>query len=610
MAIADANLRVRNERLALAIKTAKLREERRMLEGSLSEFVRAGWGAFDSSQFQECWAMEALCEHLEAVTRGHIKRLLINFPPRMAKSSITSIAWPAWTWAQSEQTFVSGPNVRFLCGSYNHALSLKLSNASRRLLVSPFYQHYWGKRFALMSDQNTKNQYDTDKGGSRIATSVGGSLIGIGGDCIVVDDPHNTESVESEADRDTVLRWWKELSTTRLNDPKQSAIVVVMQRLHQNDVTGAILDGNNPDEWTHLMLPMRHDPMRHCVTVLKRDESGEPEVTWEDPRKETELLWPERFGEKEVREIETNLGPYMASGRLQQRPTPAGGGILKREWWRVWEEQAFPRTTLVVTSCDTAYTERESNDPTGCVTLGLFEQHGNTHVILMDAWRKRLELHIPNEWQEENTTEERISQVRAWKRAAWNEYKDAKRRGDPAVEPIIDENKRPWSEYIESGTGHARRWPGETAYLWRIRTQSRWGLCEWIAHSCRRFGTHHLLIEGKASGLSVAQEIRRLHAKEGWRISTPVPDGDKVARAYAVQGTLSSGVVYAPDREWAEMVIAETEVFPKGRYKDLTDALTQGLKFMRDNNVLKRAEERELEDEDLARQRPVSKPLY
>jgi hypothetical protein len=167
------------------------------------------------------------------VTNGRISKLSINFPPRCGKTNITSVIWPAWTWARREQSFRSGPAVRFLCGSYGHTLALSSSNLMRRLILSTWFQRLWGNRFEFREDQNTKAQFDNSAGGSRLSTSVGGSLLGIGGDIIIVDDPHNVSQAESEAERETVLNWWSEISTTRLNDPRQSAIVVVMQRLHK-----------------------------------------------------------------------------------------------------------------------------------------------------------------------------------------------------------------------------------------------------------------------------------------------------------------------------------------------------------------------------------------
>jgi hypothetical protein len=132
-----------------------LDEEIADLEDNLYEFVKAAWPAIDSSEFQPNWAIEALCEHLQAVTEGQISRLLVNFPPRCSKTLITSVCWPAWTWARRQTSYRSGPSVKFLCGSYGHTLSILNSNLSRRLILSPWFQERWSRRFQLRVDQNT-----------------------------------------------------------------------------------------------------------------------------------------------------------------------------------------------------------------------------------------------------------------------------------------------------------------------------------------------------------------------------------------------------------------------------------------------------------------------
>src|SRR5215469_12399726 len=176
-----------------------LAEKRAELEGDLGAFVEAAWPNIDSAEYQSSWAIDALCEHLQAVKDGQIRRLLVNFPPRASKTTVASICFPAWVWAQRERSYLSGPQVRFLCGSYNHDLALASSNMTRRLILSPWYQKYWGKRFSFRADQNSKTKFDTSANGSRYATSVGGSLLGIGGDILLLDDLHNVASVERDA---------------------------------------------------------------------------------------------------------------------------------------------------------------------------------------------------------------------------------------------------------------------------------------------------------------------------------------------------------------------------------------------------------------------------
>ncbi len=155
---------------------------------------------------------------------------------------------------------------------------------------------------------------------------------------------------------------WDSALSTRLNDPKTGAFVVIQQRLSEEDLTGHILEKDS-EGWTHLCLPMRYEPERSFVTS----------IGWEDPRKEAgDLLWPERFGEAEVKTLERQLGPYAAAGQLQQRPEPKGGGVIKREWWQLWDAATYPPMDYVIASLDTAYTTKTENDFSALSIWGVF----------------------------------------------------------------------------------------------------------------------------------------------------------------------------------------------------------------------------------------------
>ena len=303
--------------------------ERAECEDSLYLFLRSAWKYVDSSPWTDGWPIEAVAEHLQAVIDGDIRRLIINIPPRMGKSTITSVALPAWTWAQPDRTATSGPGVQFLMASYANQLVLRDSVKCRRLIESPWYQKMWGERFKLNSDQNTKSRFSNDAGGERLITSVGAAVTGEGGSIIVVDDPNSAAEAFSEANIEATKEWWDGTMSTRLNDPKTGAYVIIQQRLAEDDLTGHVLSKDVGD-WTHLCLPMKYEPERAFIT----------KIGWEDPRTEVdELLWPERFGTPEVKLLESSLGPFASAGQLQQRPEPAGGGVIKREWWKLWEEE-------------------------------------------------------------------------------------------------------------------------------------------------------------------------------------------------------------------------------------------------------------------------------
>lgn len=535
--------------------------DREDCEEDLVDFVQGGWKYIDPNPYVPGWHIEAIADHLRAVIDGDIRRLVINIPPRTSKSSIVSVAFPAWTWAQPKISHTSGPGVQFLFASYAQSLSIRDSTKCRRLIDSPWYKDRWGKRIQLTSDQSTKIRFDNKQGGYRLATSVGGALTGEGGSIIIVDDPHNAVEMESDLVRQNTLDWWDNSLSTRLNDPKRGAYIVIMQRLHEEDLTGHILS-RDIGEWTHLCLPMRYEWERHSSTIIGWedprgcDEEGEPLVlVTEDgirvPRDEEAqrilqeereglLLTPERFGEREVRLLETQLGPYQAAGQLQQRPEPKGGGIFKRDWWQLWAEDKFPPFDYILASLDTAYTEKEENDPSALTIWGIF-----THKMNLPA---RLTFRDGSFTDDLNLSEtaQRVMLMNAWS-------------GRLEINELVTK----------------------------------------VADVCKKMSVDKLLIESKASGISVAQELRRLYGGEAFSVQLMDPKSqDKVSRAYSIQHLFSEGLVYAPDRSWADMVITQCAAFPRAKHDDLVDTVTQALKFLRNTGILNRSEEvlREMEE--------------
>jgi predicted phage terminase large subunit-like protein len=283
----------------------------------LKEFISQAWRYVEPGyDFVPGWHIDAICEHLEAVSNGDIKRLMINIPPRHMKSLAVSVFWPAWEWAND-------PLVRFLYASYSESLSKRDSLKCRRLIQSSWYQKNWGHIYQLAGDQSEKLRFENDRTGYRIATSVGGLATGEGGDRLVIDDPHKADETLSDTKRENVITWWDQVMSTRLNDPKLSAIVIIMQRLHEGDLTGHILAKN--EDYDHLCLPAEYEGRNRSNTSLG----------FEDPRsKEKELLWPARYGEKEIAGLKKALGSYGAAGQLQQNPTPREGSIVQLEWFK------------------------------------------------------------------------------------------------------------------------------------------------------------------------------------------------------------------------------------------------------------------------------------
>ncbi len=316
-------------------KLMEVRAER--MRRSFALFVKLAWteGQADPAPLIWNWHLDALCTCLQAVTEKRIQNLLINIPPGYAKSMIVSVLWPAWRWTRN-------PEWSSMFGSYELGLVMRDAVKSRTLIESDWYgAHFRGSRiakgpngepvqkdpWALQDDQNTKKLYKTTEGGMRQATSVG---LGTGyrGDTLVVDDPLSVDGAYSDVELKGAASWFFETMPTRFNDMATAERVVIMQRLHEGDVSGEILK-REPGKWQHLCLPAEYDPTRHSVV---RDNTGA--VVFEDPRKvKGELLFPAKFPAHVLASLRSSLGPYSSSGQLDQRPSPIGGGMLKAHWF-------------------------------------------------------------------------------------------------------------------------------------------------------------------------------------------------------------------------------------------------------------------------------------
>jgi predicted phage terminase large subunit-like protein len=497
-------------------------------EDSLYLFLKAAWKYIDPAQWRDSWAVEAICEHLQAVVDGEIKRLIINCPPRIGKSNSVSVAFPAWTWAQSTNSPTCGPGVPFLYASYADKLSLRDSVKCRRLIESPWYQARWGNRFQLTTDQNTKSRFTNDKGGDRLITSIGAGVTGEGGNIICIDDPNAANDVESEATTETTINWWTTAMPTRLNDPEHGAFIIIQQRLGEDDLTGHILE-HEADGWTHLCLPGRYEPERSFHTS----------IGWKDPRIEPgELLWPERFSEEYLKRLEKSMGPFTFAGQIQQRPEPKGGGIIKTAWWIKWEREGYPKNVdFVLGVVDTAFTESEINDPSGMMI--------------------------------------------------WMIYSEDKPYGPTRIVDASGNSIRPDNTYSEFAPKVL------LAYAWDDRLELH-DLVNKVAKTCIQFKVDTLVIENKASGISVAQEIRRLYSRERFGVELFDPKSqDKAARLYSVQHLFAEGIISAPETVWADRVIKQVGQFPKGRHDEYVDLTSMGLRKLRDMGLLVRQAERE-----------------
>jgi phage terminase large subunit-like protein len=549
------------------------------LEQDLYAFTRQAWKQIDPAQFRDGWPIEAVCEHLEAVVDGQIKRLIINIPPRSGKSTLCGVCFPAWTWAQPTDSATSGPGVQFVYASYAEKLALRFSLRNRRLIQSEWYQQRWGDRFRLLGDENTAHRFVNDKAGERLVTSISGTATGFGGNIFVIDDPNAANEAFSEAAIQEVIDWWDQTASTRLNDLDAGAFIIIQQRLAENDLTGHVLEQQIGD-WDLLMLPMHYDPDRIVSTS----------IGWKDPRaQEGELLWPDRFPDKAVRELERTLGPFGAAGQLEQSPKPKGGGVIKYDWWNAWEAENYPPMDFILASLDTAYTEKTENDYSALTVWGVFTY--DTVAVpgrILDRDGRPMYLGIRN-FAEESP---RVMLMHAW------------------------QARLPMHELVLK-----------------------------VAASCNQMKIDLLLIENKASGISVSQELQRLYSHENWGVELNDPKSiDKLARLHSVvplfapalrqktdaagkglydargeplQVRVRDGIVYAPSlpgeptfRVWAEECIRQVESFPHGAHDDYVDTVSQALRCLRDRGLLTLPSER-LADLDFTKQYSrAPAPLY
>lgn len=319
-------------------KADRLAIERELARRSLADFARMAWPVLEpTTPLKWGWALDAICAHLEAVSRGEINRLLMNVPPGSMKSLLTGVLWPAWEWGPRGRA-----DRRIIGTAHKQDLAIRDAMKCRRLITSDWFQDRWP--VVLTSDQNAKTKFENDKTGFREAAAFT-SMTGSRGDRIILDDPLSVDDANSDAALRAAELTFTEALPTRVNN-ETSAIVVIMQRLHERDTSGIILGRDLG--YTHLCLPMRFEPDRRSATPF-----------YTDPRQtDGELLFPERFSEATVTALEKTLRSYASAGQLQQRPAPRGGGMFKREWFL--PVPALPAGCKLVRGWDLAATASDS----------------------------------------------------------------------------------------------------------------------------------------------------------------------------------------------------------------------------------------------------------
>ncbi|MFO0389875.1 MAG: phage terminase large subunit [Alphaproteobacteria bacterium] len=306
--------------------------------------------------FMPNWHIDLIGEYLEAVRRGEIKRLIINMPPRALKSTCVTVAWPAWLLGHD-------PKCRIIAASYSSSLAIKHSLDTRLVMESSWYKTIFPNT-RLVRGQNEKRKFVTTGRGYRFATSVGGSTTGEGGNILIMDDPMNPLQAMSAAKRERVAEWYSHTFATRLDDKRKGAIVLVMQRLHQDDLSGVLLARGG---WEHLCLPA-------IATEDRIYDFGRMQKTM----KEGEMMHPLREDQEIIERAKAELGSSVFAAQYQQQPVPQEGRMV-RPWWFERYKELPEKIDRVVQSWDTAIKSGQGNDASVCITFG--ESEGKSYVL-------------------------------------------------------------------------------------------------------------------------------------------------------------------------------------------------------------------------------------
>lgn len=334
---------------------------------NLAEFVRQSFPIIcPGVELDWNWHLDCVCEHLEMTYTGEITRLVINIPPRSLKSNIVSICFPAWVLGHKSYE-------QFMVASHTQRpLSVKLSNDTRLLMQSAWYKEVFPE---TVIDKNTENVFSTTKNGHRMAVSIGGSPTGLGANYLILDDPNKPDEALSDTIRVKTNEWVDQVFMSRMNDRRTGRLIVVMQRVHENDVTGHLLEKGG--DIVHLKLPA----IANSRIYINR--GGKEYIMEKD-----DYLHKERLGPETLEELRRDLGDYAFAGQYLQEPVPIGGGLIKTEWIRYYDPKDFSVTqcNLFIT-CDPANSKKTTSDWTAFQVIALAPDNNR---YLVDMVRDKL----------------------------------------------------------------------------------------------------------------------------------------------------------------------------------------------------------------------------
>jgi predicted phage terminase large subunit-like protein len=320
---------------------------------SLETFVREGWSLLEPvSTLCWTWHLSLICDYLTMVRDGKFRKqnpelegIIFNVPPRTMKSLLISVFFPIWAW-------ITKPSLRFMFASYSEKLSTQHSILRRSLIESDWYKKDWGSQFSISRDQNVKSHYENSARGAMFSTGMQSTATGMGGDVLIFDDPLNPQQAISQLEREAVNLRFDTTFRSRINDPATGVKIIIMQRLHELDLTGHVL-ARESHRWKYISLP----------AIAEQDEkpwrltNGTHLVT----RKAGDLLWPERLPQSFLDSQRVGMGSWAFNGQYQQHPAPLDGGIIKRQWVRFYR-QIPEKFEFMVQSWDCTFSSGHDND--------------------------------------------------------------------------------------------------------------------------------------------------------------------------------------------------------------------------------------------------------
>lgn len=453
--------------------------EGELAKRKLSYFVKFAWRIIEpETPLIWNWHLDAVCDHVQAFLEKRLdkRNLIINVPPGSMKSTIISVMSPAWMWLHN-------PSWRGLFFSGNESIGLRDSMKCRDIIESEWYQQTFQPTWKFEKDQNAKGHYRNTASGFRKAQSAGSRVTGDRADDIFCDDPLDAAEAFSKPARDSIITWWTQAASNRLNDLRTGGRCIIMQRLHEEDLTGYVLK-YEPDDWERLIIRQEYE--------LNSDKTS---LGWSDPRNvEGSLFFPERFPNDVIAIEKRRLGSYGYAGQHQQRPSASEGGLFKRADWSYYKplEPKELGITQIIQGWDTAFKTGEENDYSACITIGVSQ---NRYYIL-DLWKQKVE------------------------------YPELKRT-------VVNQFEK-WKPSL-------------------------------------------VLIEDKASGQSLIQELRR---DTRIAIHPYKVDRDKIARANSVTPIHEAKLCYLPENTpWVSDFIESLSAFPTAPHDDDVDAFVMTLNY-------------------------------